>query len=158
MDRPARYDFITDLDWLPNARPGGPGGPSGTAGTAGTAGNSGSAAATAQVEGIDERNEVVDEEEQMDLDERPQATTDSPQSNDKIPRPPNAWILFRKAKSKQLRETNPSMSVGEISAEASRQWRAMSDEDQGFYKQMAEEAKRQHMIQYPDYRYKPGRK
>lgn len=142
MERPARYDYIGDLDWLPTARPAGPAGP---------------AEATEQVEVEDERDDGADEE-QMDLDDQAQATTDSPQSNDKIPRPPNAWILFRKEKSKQLREANPSMSVGEVSAEASRQWRALSDEDQSVYKQLAEEAKRQHKIQYPDYRYKPARK
>lgn len=153
MDRPGRYDHIMDLDWLPSARPAVPAGP---AGHADQVVQAGPAQAIAQ-EGDDERDERADEE-QMDLDDQAQTTTDSPQGNDKIPRPPNAWILFRKEKSKQLHEANPSMSVGQVSAEASRQWHALSDEDRAFYKQMAEEAKQQHKIQYPEYRYKPGRK
>lgn len=152
MDRPGRYEHITDLDWLPNARPAGP------AGDAGPSGPADSGGAAEQVEDHNERNEGADEGEEMDLDGQAQATTGSPQSTEKIPRPPNAWILFRKEKSKELHEANPRMSVGEVSAEASRQWKAMSDEDHAFYRQMAKEAAEQHKIQYPEYRYKPARK
>lgn len=112
----------------------------------------------ALVEGDDERNEGYNEVEEMDLDGQAPATTGSPQITEKIPRPPNSWILFRKQKSKELHEANPGMSAGEISTEASRQWKNLSDEDRGFFQEMAKEAAQQHKIQYPDYRYKPARK
>lgn len=94
----------------------------------------------------------------MDLDGQVQATAGSPQSAEKIPRPPNSWILFRKEKSKELREANPGMSAGEVSTEAARQWKALSDEGKGFYQDLAKQAAEQHKIQYPEYRYKPARK
>lgn len=146
MNKPGRYDHITDFDWLPDARPADSAGPAGAGG------------AMEQVEGDNENNEGADEEEEMEPDGQAQDATSSPQSTEKIPRPPNAWILFRKEKSKQLREANPSLSAGQVSTEASAQWQAMSDEEKGFYHKMAQEAAEQHKIQYPGYRYKPGRK
>lgn len=58
----------------------------------------------------------------------------------------------------ELREKNPNVSFGEVSTEAARQWKAMSDEDKGFYQEMAKQAAEQHNIQYPDYRNKSARK
>lgn len=152
VDRPGRYDHIADLDWLPNARP------ASAAGSEGPTGSAGSGGAAEQAVGDNERDEGADEEEEMDLDGQAQDTAFSPQSTEKIPRPPNAWILFRKEKSKELHQANPRMSAGEISTEASRQWKAMSVEERAFYHQMAETAAQQHKVQYPDYRYKPARK
>ncbi|KUI72756.1 Sporulation minus regulator 2 [Cytospora mali] len=76
----------------------------------------------------------------------------------KIPRPPNSWILYRKEKSKELRQANPAMSAGEISTEASRQWKLEEQTMKDYYQALAEEEARRHKIKYPDYRYKPGRK
>nr|BAE93754.1 mating type gene [Diaporthe sp. 930811-17] len=112
------------------------------------------------VEGEDEDDKGGDAliTEEMNLDEEAPNTVGSSQSTEKIPRPPNSWIIFRKQKSKELREANPNMSAGEVSTEAARQWKAMSDEDKGIYQAMAQEAAEQHKIQYPNYRYQPARK
>nr|BAE93757.1 mating type gene [Diaporthe sp. 930811-14] len=96
--------------------------------------------------------------EEMDLDEEAPNGAGSSQSTEKIPRPPTSWQLFLKDKSREIREENPNMSFGEVSTEAARQWKAMSDEDKGIYQAMAQEAAEQHKIQYPNYRYQPGRK
>lgn len=152
VDRPGRYDHVIDLPEIP------------AAGTSGT---------TAADEAVDQREgggaddeadegedevEEADASEEMDLDEPAPTSGGSSRSTEKIPRPPNSWILFRKEKSKELREANPSMSAGEVSTEAARQWKALSDEDKGFYQEMAKQAALQHKIQYPDYVYRPGRK
>ncbi|KKY31413.1 putative mating-type protein mat1 [Diaporthe ampelina] len=152
VDRPGRYDHIIDLDWLPGAGPSAPSAPTVATGNTDDTGNSTSGGAEEEEEG-----DALSTDE-MDVDEQAPATTGSPQSNEKIPRPPNSWILFRMEKSKELREANPSMSAGEVSTEAARQWKALSDEAKVFYQEMAKEAALQHKMQYPDYRYKPGRK
>lgn len=140
-DRPGRYDHIIDLDWM-------------------TADNyAAEAAAEEQVKGDDKADEATGpHSDDMDPDEPGPAASGSPQGTEKIPRPPNSWILFRREKSKQLREANPNISTGEVSTEAARQWKALSDEEKGFYQEMAREAAEQHKIQYPDYVYRPARK
>nr|ANW09609.1 MATA_HMG-box [Stenocarpella maydis] len=157
IDRPLRYQHIVDLDWLPGARPtrDAPGlygalwptgssdapGPSRAPDLPGTPGAAGAAGS-----------------EEMDIDQEAQATTASLKSDEKIPRPPNAWIIFRSEKAKKVREENPTMTNGEVSKEVSRLWHASSQEVQDFYRSMAEEAKKQHQLKYPNYRYKPTRK
>lgn len=151
-DRPGRYDHVIDLPEIL---------------TAGAAATAAAGEAVEQRERDDAGNEADDGDdeveeadalEEMDLDEPEPTSSGSSQSTEKIPRPPNSWILFRKDKSKELREANPGMSAGEVSTEAARQWKAMSDEDKGFYQEMAKQAALQHKIQYPDYVYRPGRK
>lgn len=105
----------------------------------------------------DEGNDALSTEE-LDLDEAAPDPAGSSHPTEKITRPPNSWIIFRKQKAKELRDSNPNMSRGEVSTEASRQWKAMSDETKGFYQAMAKEAALQHKIKYPEYHNKPGRK
>ncbi|ROW07149.1 hypothetical protein VPNG_07390 [Cytospora leucostoma] len=105
-------------------------------------------------------NESEDEAvEDLDVDDGASSDSRTPiQPTVKIPRPPNSWILYRKDKSKELRQANPAMSTGEISTEASRQWKVEKPGIKDYYQALADEAARLHKIKYPDYRYKPGRK
>ncbi|POS79603.1 hypothetical protein DHEL01_v202000 [Diaporthe helianthi] len=139
--RPGRYDHIIDLDWM-------------------TVNNfAGPSTEAEQVKGDEKAEEAAElNSDDMDPDEPGPATNGSPQGNERIPRPPNSWILFRRDKSKQLREADPEMSTGEVSTEAARQWKALSDEEKGFYQEMARQAAEQHKTQYPDYVYRPSRK
>jgi hypothetical protein len=150
-DRPGRYDYIVDLPAISA---------SGTAGTKNAHGSVEKPQGDVEgSEGSDEAEKDYDlDSEEMDLDGPSPSASGSAQSTKKIPRPPNSWILFRRDKSKELREANPNMSTGEVSIEAARQWKVLSDEDKGFYQEMAKQAALQHKIQYPDYVYKPGRK
>lgn len=140
-DRPGRYDHVIDLDWM-------------------TADNyNASAAAQEQVQSDNKAEEATElNSDDLDPDEPAPAASGSPQGVGKIPRPPNSWILFRRDKSKQLREANPNISTGEVSTEAARQWKALSEEEKGFYQEMARQAAEQHKAQYPNYIYKPARK
>nr|AER26939.1 MAT1-2-1 mating-type protein [Didymella pinodes] len=66
----------------------------------------------------------------------------------KAPRPMNCWIIFRDAMHKQLKAENPHLTVQQISER--KPWQAQ-----------AEEAKKVHLREHPNYKYsprKPGEK
>lgn len=66
------------------------------------------------------------------------------------PRAPNSWILFRSdfVRSKPGSQSN-------LSKEASKVWREMSDEEKLIYEAKAVLASKAHRQQYPDYRFNP---
>jgi hypothetical protein len=71
-----------------------------------------------------------------------------------IPRPSNAWILFRTAFNKQ----NRTRSLTDISKGASEEWKAMKDRGQGeqdVWKQLAKEEKLAHRKNHPHYKFTP---
>ncbi|EED11557.1 mating type protein MAT1-2-1 [Talaromyces stipitatus ATCC 10500] len=73
----------------------------------------------------------------------------------KIPRPPNAFILYRKHYHAILKEQNPDMHNNEISIAVGIKWNNESSEVKAHYKALADEAKRQHAQKYPNYQYAP---
>lgn len=88
------------------------------------------------------------------------AATGSPQSTKKDPPPPpsNAWTFFMHETWHVMSEENPNISFGEVSKEASRQWKAMPVKDKQFYQKMASEMTEQHKSEYGDHSSKPGKK
>lgn len=75
---------------------------------------------------------------------------------DHIPRPPNAFMLFRsdlwaKEKNKSTVERDHRM----ISRIAGQEWNKLSEAQRAPYRSMAERAKQQHTLLYPDYKYTP---
>ncbi|ONH72656.1 Repressor of filamentous growth 1 [Pichia kudriavzevii] len=85
-----------------------------------------------------------------------------PNSNDsshQIPRPRNAFILFRQKHHQALiEEGNQLKSNPEVSKELGEKWRALSDEEKQYWNNLAEEEKRLHAEKYPGYKYTPKRK
>nr|AGH03141.1 HMG mating type protein [Grosmannia aurea]AGH03145.1 HMG mating type protein [Grosmannia aurea] len=75
----------------------------------------------------------------------------------RIPRPPNAYILYRKDHHKAVKKSDPELSNNEISVILGRQWNAESDDVRMHYHTMAIEIKRQVERLHPDYRYNPRR-
>lgn len=75
---------------------------------------------------------------------------------DHIPRPPNAFLIFRSefwAKQKQ----NPiERDHRQISRIAGHCWRSLSSEERAHYKGLAEIRKNMHAIQHPGYKYSPN--
>jgi hypothetical protein len=51
------------------------------------------------------------------------AITDSPT---RVTRPPNAYLLFNREMRKKLKQSNPNMTVGEISKEVGTRWKSLS--------------------------------
>lgn len=79
-----------------------------------------------------------------------------------IPRPPNSWILFRKATLAQMQVAPESQAKRARQADISRtiaiMWREASYEVKAKYAWLAEVEKLKHTAKYSDYKYKPRRK
>ncbi|OHF00312.1 HMG box protein [Colletotrichum orchidophilum] len=75
----------------------------------------------------------------------------------KVPRPRNAFILYRQHHQAQVIADHPGLSNPEISKIIGEQWRKQDPEVKDSWKQLAEEEKLRHQRQYPDYRYRPRR-
>lgn len=79
----------------------------------------------------------------------------------KVPRPPNAFILYRQHWHPHYKQHNKDMHNNDISKELGRRWKNEPDSVKDNYKKLAEELKAKHAALYPDYQYaprKPGEK
>ncbi|PCH00847.1 High mobility group, superfamily [Penicillium occitanis (nom. inval.)] len=79
------------------------------------------------------------------------------QPDPKIPRPRNAFILYRQHYQGAVVQQNPGLANPEISKIIGEQWRALPAESKDQWKALAEAEKARHQQQYPDYRYQPRR-
>lgn len=82
---------------------------------------------------------------------------------EKIPRPRNAFILFRQHNHKLLIDEWTTKGVeiphnSKISKLLGVKWKELSAEEKVHWKELAEKEKTDHEKKYPDYRYKPVRK
>lgn len=76
----------------------------------------------------------------------------------RIPRPRNAFILFRqKYHQSVLDESTETKTNPEVSRELGRRWRALSRAEHDHWTNLAEEEKQNHAKKYPNYRYTPRR-
>ncbi|KAI2617459.1 hypothetical protein GGR54DRAFT_207757 [Hypoxylon sp. NC1633] len=75
----------------------------------------------------------------------------------KVPRPRNAFILYRQHYQGQVAALHPGLANPEISKLIGEQWREQPEEIKNNWKRLAEEEKIRHQRQYPDYRYQPRR-
>ncbi|KAI9795489.1 MAG: hypothetical protein M1833_007019 [Piccolia ochrophora] len=73
----------------------------------------------------------------------------------RIPRPPNAFILYRKHHHPLLKENDPSMHNNEISVILGRQWKNETPETKAHFKSLAEQVKQEHTKAHPEYQYQP---
>ncbi|KAH9842501.1 uncharacterized protein C8Q71DRAFT_853049 [Rhodofomes roseus] len=77
-----------------------------------------------------------------------------------VPRPPNAFIIFRVEYSRKHAQANrdraptPEKTLSKRAAEA---WKALSAQEKAPYKQRAEQERLDHAERHPHYRYKPRR-
>lgn len=77
------------------------------------------------------------------------------------PRPPNSWILYRAWKLKQLPPPGPGegrRNQSDVSTMLSTLWRNESTEIREYFERLADEAKAEHKLRYPNYRYQPKKK
>ncbi|KAL1890843.1 hypothetical protein Sste5346_007984 [Sporothrix stenoceras] len=75
-----------------------------------------------------------------------------------IPRPPNAWIIYRSQKSKEIRKELPHATAGYISTVVSHMWKLEPRETRLRYNAKAVEAHRLHKEMYPGYKYNANKK
>lgn len=79
-------------------------------------------------------------------------------NQNRIPRPRNAFILFRqKYHQLVLDELSEAKTNPEVLRELGRRWRALSVEERAHWTNLAEEEKKNHAKRYPNYRYTPRR-
>ncbi|KAK3336973.1 hypothetical protein B0T19DRAFT_437672 [Cercophora scortea] len=74
---------------------------------------------------------------------------------EKIPRPPNAFILYRKDKHAEIKEIFPGIHNNEISVMIGSMWRQESPEVRANYHDKSQMIKANLMAIHPEYRYKP---
>ncbi|KAK7398311.1 hypothetical protein QQX98_012312 [Neonectria punicea] len=75
----------------------------------------------------------------------------------KIPRPPNAYILYRKDRHRLIKASRPDIHNNDISRILGRAWNKESAEIRLKYKLRADEIKQALIEKHPDYRYRPRR-
>ncbi|KAL4941224.1 hypothetical protein BDV06DRAFT_223309 [Aspergillus oleicola] len=79
------------------------------------------------------------------------------QPDPKIPRPRNAFILYRQHYQGAVVAQNPGLANPDISKIIGEQWRKLPQATKDEWKALAEEEKVRHSQQYPEYRYQPRR-
>ncbi|CAG8552628.1 7361_t:CDS:1 [Ambispora gerdemannii] len=78
---------------------------------------------------------------------------------DKIPRPQNRWIIFRKNYEANIRLCSPvKQRVKHTAKECSSKWKKLSSEVKHFFKILEKLAYENHKLIYPNYKYKPKSK
>ncbi|KAJ3139750.1 hypothetical protein HK100_011161 [Physocladia obscura] len=78
----------------------------------------------------------------------------------RVPRPPNAFILYRNEQQPKLVEENKgrSMSSRDFSAMVGQQWRNLPASIKAIYQSKAKDLMRQHKNLYPEYKYQTKKK
>lgn len=76
------------------------------------------------------------------------------------PRPPNAWILYRSDKLRELPPAPPGerRAQSDVSRLISTMWKQETDATRQYYERLADEKKQEHSIKYPGYRFQPMKK
>ncbi|KAF5674900.1 mating type [Fusarium heterosporum] len=75
----------------------------------------------------------------------------------KIPRPANAYILYRKERHQVIKQRHPAITNNQISQVLGRCWNMETREVRALYKQKADILKEEHRRLHPDYQYRPRR-
>ncbi|PWW71867.1 hypothetical protein C7212DRAFT_367078 [Tuber magnatum] len=75
----------------------------------------------------------------------------------RIPRPRNAFILFRQHNQAAVVAKHPGKPNPEISKIIGEMWRESSQEAKNLWQRHADEEKKKHLARYPEYRYQPRR-
>ncbi|KAJ2846741.1 hypothetical protein IWW36_004204 [Coemansia brasiliensis] len=73
----------------------------------------------------------------------------------RTPRPPNAFILYRKAKQAEVIRDNPGVSNKDVSCIIGQMWKAEDPAVQDKYREQAEIEKKKHKEMHPNYKYQP---
>jgi len=76
------------------------------------------------------------------------------QNPDYIPRPRNAFIIFRADRSKKYQ----GRTAGDISQLVAAEWKSLSADVRARYERQADEEKQRHKVLYPHYRFQPKQK
>ncbi|KAI3321027.1 hypothetical protein HD806DRAFT_546864 [Xylariaceae sp. AK1471] len=100
-------------------------------------------------------------EEFLDGIETPEAPPKNPQPSESeesewIPKPPNAFILYRSHSYKAVRSQHSGSTNGQVSQIIADQWNAMSETQRAPWKALANAKRDEHHEKHPNYQYRPG--
>ncbi|TFK75332.1 hypothetical protein BDN72DRAFT_787252 [Pluteus cervinus] len=90
----------------------------------------------------------------------PERTLKDKGSAPQPPRPPNAWILYRSDKLRELPPSTPNqrMVQADVSRLISTMWKSEAEDVRAEYERRADQKKAEHALRYPNYRYQPQTK
>ncbi|KAH8413701.1 hypothetical protein KR222_004104 [Zaprionus bogoriensis] len=86
------------------------------------------------------------------------ATQTKKHSPGHIKRPMNAFMVWSQMERRKICERTPDLHNAEISKELGRRWQRLSKDDKQPYIIEAEKLRKLHMIEYPNYKYRPQKK
>ncbi|CAB4434416.1 unnamed protein product [Rhizophagus irregularis] len=75
----------------------------------------------------------------------------------KVPRPPNAFIIYRREKKAKHNDVFCKRTEADISKEVGKMWQNEPEDIKDMYYRLAEHAKKKHLEKYSGYRYQPER-
>ncbi|CAG8568826.1 40733_t:CDS:1 [Gigaspora margarita] len=75
----------------------------------------------------------------------------------KPPRPPNAFILYRRSKHQEIVDANKGITNNEVSKKVGEMWHNEPLEVKIKFHLLSDAAKLEHMQKYPEYKYQPHR-
>ncbi|KAK9354454.1 hypothetical protein V1523DRAFT_425100 [Lipomyces doorenjongii] len=75
----------------------------------------------------------------------------------RVPRPRNAFILYRQHHHASVVAEHPGKTNPEISKIIGEQWRQLSPDEKAVWQKLGDEEKKSHLERFPDYRYQPRR-
>lgn len=86
------------------------------------------------------------------------ATQTKKHSPGHIKRPMNAFMVWSQMERRKICERTPDLHNAEISKELGRRWQLLDKDDKQPYIMEAEKLRKLHMIEYPNYKYRPQKK
>ncbi|XP_030374084.1 putative transcription factor SOX-14 [Scaptodrosophila lebanonensis] len=86
------------------------------------------------------------------------ATQTKKHSPGHIKRPMNAFMVWSQMERRKICERTPDLHNAEISKELGRRWQQLGKDDKQPYIIEAEKLRKLHMIEYPNYKYRPQKK